>query len=841
MLDFKKKLASSKSVRKIDPTEIYDSLDRSSETGPLRPVQARILNDWYKRRQTKKDVVLKLHTGQGKTLIGLLILQSVLNQDKGPALYICPNKQLAIQTASQAKKFGLPYILLDEEATLPIEFTEGKKILITHVQKVFHGLTKFGLNRGSVSVGGIVLDDSHACIDSIKNSFTIRITKEDSPYIDFIELFEEGLKSQGIGTYQEIRQNEHSSILPVPYWGWMDKIDRVLEIISKYRTENYIKFQWPLIKNTLKNCQCIVSGAQIEITPYLIPIDQFGFFSNADHRILMSATTLDDSFFVKGLGISAEAINKPLTDSIEKWSGEKIVLIPSLIDESLDRITIINEFGKPNSRRKFGEVFIVPSFKRSELYKKQGCIVSNNKTIVNDVELLKSGSYATPIVIVNRYDGIDLPDDACRILVLDSMPYVENLSDQYEEQCRPQSDLINVSLAQKIEQGLGRSVRGEKDFCVIILLGSDLVNFVQGKTTNKYLSDQTVRQIEIGLDLVKLTKEAISRGTEPIVAFNGAIKQCLVQRDDDWKEFYTTEMDQPFKQVKRPSLLQSLQAEFEAEKLNSSGEHKKARSILQTLSDATPLGTEKGWHLQQIARFEYWHSKVESNKLQVSAYKKNPSLLKPLKGVEYEKIGLITGSRIARLKNVISEYDTFEKLMISTDGILDALIFGEESGKFETALRELGILLGFESQRPEKEDKQGPDNLWCVGRQDFILFECKNEVKSTRTEINKLETGQMNNSCGWFEVNYPGTSLTPIMIIPTKNVTAAGAFNYPVKIMRKGKLNNLKANVRSFIKEFSSYDLSGLDDTNIQNFLNAHNLDTPSIKSTYSESPYQQR
>lgn len=79
MIDFKKKMSKEKSSKKIDPIEIYDNLDRTSVAGPLRNTQIEILEKWYKERKDDKDLIIKLHTGEGKTLIGLLILQSKIN------------------------------------------------------------------------------------------------------------------------------------------------------------------------------------------------------------------------------------------------------------------------------------------------------------------------------------------------------------------------------------------------------------------------------------------------------------------------------------------------------------------------------------------------------------------------------------------------------------------------------------------------------------------------------------------------------------------------------------------------------------------------------------------
>ena len=65
--------------------------------------------EWYTKRRADKDLIIKLHTGEGKTLVGLLLLQSLLNSKEGPCLYICPNKYLVRQVCSEADKFGIPF------------------------------------------------------------------------------------------------------------------------------------------------------------------------------------------------------------------------------------------------------------------------------------------------------------------------------------------------------------------------------------------------------------------------------------------------------------------------------------------------------------------------------------------------------------------------------------------------------------------------------------------------------------------------------------------------------------------------------------------------------------
>ncbi len=79
MVDFKKRLTGQSSSRAIDPLELYETLDRAHDKGPLRPAQESVLREWHGASSNGRDVVVKLHTGQGKTLVGLLMLQSKLN------------------------------------------------------------------------------------------------------------------------------------------------------------------------------------------------------------------------------------------------------------------------------------------------------------------------------------------------------------------------------------------------------------------------------------------------------------------------------------------------------------------------------------------------------------------------------------------------------------------------------------------------------------------------------------------------------------------------------------------------------------------------------------------
>lgn len=222
------------------------------------------------------------------------------------------------------------------------------------------------------------------------------------------------------------------------------------------------------------------------------------------------------------------------------------------------------------------ELLLVPSHRRSEQYYVLGSTISGTKNIFTLISDLKAGNIEKTLVIINRYDGIDLPDESCRLLIIDSMPYFNSLVDRYEEQCRVNSDIINIRLAQRIEQGLGRSVRGEKDYSVILLIGADLVKFIRSTRTSRYFSPQTKKQIDIGFQIADMAKEDLRADEPALKVVTSLIVQALVKRDEGWKEFYREEMDKLSLSDGKSDIYDILELEKEAEAFSFKKNHEEA-------------------------------------------------------------------------------------------------------------------------------------------------------------------------------------------------------------------------------------------------------------------------
>lgn len=270
---------------------------------------------------------------------------------------------------------------------------------------------------------------------------------------------------------------------------------------------------------------------------------------------------------------------------------------------------------------------------------------------------------------------------------MDSLPYFDSLADRYEEQACPNSELINKRIAQKIEQGIGRGVRGEKDYCAILIIGSELVRFMRSIATNKFFSPQTRKQIDIGIEIADMAKE--DKTESPIKVVLSLIKQMLV-RDEGWKEYYASEMDTIAEDNAESQVYDRLLKERQAEQFFCEGEYEKAISSMQRLIDGLNVDdTEKGWYLQQLARYTYPTSIAESIKIQKSAFKKNTQLLKPSTGIDYTKISYIHQDRLNNIRTYMRKFSDYSELFLSVNATLDNLSFGIEATKFEAALKDM--------------------------------------------------------------------------------------------------------------------------------------------------------
>ena len=231
-----------------------------------RDVQTEVWNQWFENKNEKNSII-KMNTGSGKTVVGLVILRSCLLDGVGPAVYVVPDNYLVNKVIDEASRLGIQ-VTKNEDDYL---FKNGNAILVINIHKLVNGKSIFGLRTGgnNVPIGSLILDDVHACIDTINQQFTLAISSVDEAYDDIINILRSSVENYSKQLYSDIIQRNDPTInMMLPYWIWQDKCIDVYNLLKeKYSDADYVRFNLPLISSAFNICNCCISATSIEISP----------------------------------------------------------------------------------------------------------------------------------------------------------------------------------------------------------------------------------------------------------------------------------------------------------------------------------------------------------------------------------------------------------------------------------------------------------------------------------------------------------------------------------------------------------------------------------------------
>jgi hypothetical protein len=311
----------------IDPRDIYAALPQRPWPY-LRHEQGEVLERWFDRRG-ELDIVIKQNTGGGKTVVGLLIGKSSLNEGVGPVAYFASDSYLVDQVAAEAKRLGIATTSDPRDPT----FIAHEAILVTTLQKLINGKSVFGIEGSSktvIDLGTILIDDAHAALATVEQQFQLSVTNEHGFYRDILHLFEKDLLAQSASRLAEIMQGSNNAVLRIPFWSWIDKHADVMKIAMSYASndDEAFLFQWPLIKDQLEICAATISGVGLDIKPPCPPINKIPSFTNATRRIYLTVTLADDAILISDFNVKAESLLSAVTPGRASDIGDRMILAP---------------------------------------------------------------------------------------------------------------------------------------------------------------------------------------------------------------------------------------------------------------------------------------------------------------------------------------------------------------------------------------------------------------------------------------------------------------------------------------------------------------------------------
>lgn len=825
MANLLSKLSGTPMDKPIEPREIFMSLPAKNKQYVYpRDVQSEVWRKWFDKRNCK-DSIIKMNTGSGKTVVGLMILQSCLNDKKGPAVYVVPDNYLAAQVCDEAKKLGILAVTDRND----YHYTENKAILVMPIQALVNGRSVFGMrSSNNYPIGSVLLDDVHACLDIITSQFSIKILSSHCLYNEIVELFSNSWKTYNNMSYMNIveLQDPQKDAL-IPFWIWQEKQEEIYRLLKKYDNDadenKCIYFSLPLIIECLKSCSCVITTRSIEITPKGIPIDMISSFNDASRRIFMSATLADDSVFVSALGLKKEAVAEIIAPDRANDIGDRLILFPKHLNGSLSDEEIRTKI--LSFTASYNVVVIVPSKEQGLLWDSTGSRLVTKENIEQAVNALKSKQLGL-VVFINRYDGIDLPDDACRLLVIDGLPPLRSEYDKYVQGINPTSNILLREQIQRIEQGMGRGVRSNSDSCCVVLMGNKLSDILLRNKGVSYFSNATQEQYNLSKELWDLLKQ---ENPNPTLDDIFELLNYSLTRQAEWiqksKERLSLVVYKTTPNI--DSVTIALREAFEYAAIE---QWAKAVDVLDMTINQETDKKAKGYLMQIKAEYTNFLDMSKAQQILKSARSFNGGTLVPVSGIQYDKMINTKGQAKAIIEYFQNISTNPNECVIYINSILDALTFSPNAQEFEISLEEVGKILGFESSRVDKNG--GPDNLWAIGDNKYLVIECKSG--STSDTISKDYCNQLGGSVRWFNDEYgKGYSCTSVMVHITNVIDALATPTQNMRIITPTTLENFKNKIRDFAAAFALNE-NWQDESKINALLLSYNLRGQDIIQNYS-------
>ncbi len=793
------KLTAGAAIRAItEPTPLFDALpNKAVGFGYLRAVQGAVLDAWYPRRN-ERDLVIKTNTGGGKTIVGLLMLQSSLHEGYGPALYVAPDSHLADRVVAEATSLGLEVVGDPEHH----KFTSGEAICVTTMQVLFNGKTRFGIagsaTRQPIPVGTVVIDDAHAALALAESASRLVIPASHATFGPLLDLFEDDLKEQGLNAYMDVREGGRGAVLRVPFWAWIERQEQVLELLRPYRTSAAFEWAWPVMSDLLPICEVTVSAEEIEIKPPCPPIEKFVSFAEAKRRIYMTATLADDSLLVTHFDADPASVADSIVPDSASDLGDRLVLVPQDLNPNIT----VGDIRKlaASVALDHNVVVLVPSWRVAEQWSSVATTTVSKPQDISDVVDDLRGGHVGLVVIVGRYDGIDLPDEACRLLVIDSLPFAYTGSERREAVALRDSEAMVARQLQRLEQGIGRGVRSRDDRCAVVLIGPRLTQLVARADIAHKLSPATRAQIKLSRNVASGMEGASTEDIE------GVVRQ-VIDGDSSFRTLSREALlgvkyDQGF--VSDASRL--LRAAYNAARLGRFEDA--ARFARSAVESAVAVGDLRlaGWLGETHASYLAHVDSVAAQQVLDQASRNNPAVLAPLGGIAYVRLAQASDQAQEAHTFLASTYASGAELVVGVNALIADLAWDpQRTDQAEDALAALGRHLGFLAQQPEREFKIGSDVMWSLGGHEYAVIEAKTGADSD--VIWKKDINQLAGSVNWCRGEYGSDAVVvPLVVHPSHLVHRSGTPPQGCRSINRADMKSLKKALKQFARALSADD-----------------------------------
>lgn len=741
-IDFSKISRSKTGKRPQDPIELFQNLRiTDSAINDLWLAQGEALREWHKHRSLG-DVAIALNTGAGKTLVGLLAAQSLVNETLGHVLYACSSIQLVKQTARMATGYGLDVTTYVQKEFSNDLYQQGLAPCITTYQALFNGKSRFFRQ----DIAAIVFDDAHTAGHLLRDHFTLHIPRSDFPdlFAQIFQLFQLYFTRIGAGVGYAETYNLSNPLVSwfVPPFALHAQIGALQDLLLEARLSEQTNtlFAWAHLRDHLDLCTLFISGQEIILTPPVVPVGTLPYFKKGVRRLYLSATLAANDAFLRTFGKILDHRIAPVTTAGE---CERLILVPSMHPNCEDDVVIAKRIIEGRKA-----LILVPSYRRAIEWKDVALIPEED--VAAQVDAFRNSTQPTTLVLVGRYDGVDLPGDTCRLLIIDDLPSSLGQLERFMWERLGLVKSLRSTVAARVVQSFGRISRGMSDYGVVVLTGKSLVNWLLDPKDLAILPPFLRRQLDLGLD--------ISKNADSLSDIEDAAQQCLA-RDPNWLQFYqdyeASEAAVGDTGITDEDALAIAKAEVNFGNALWSREYSDAaRALDRALNETFRISTNIGaWHALWLG---YCYELMGDRAAATSQYRRAHSALKAIPPYDIQTSATNDPHLPAQVVEVVrllqGDLQIQQQELARLADAITTLHGAAVSKPTEEALRIVGEFLGLQSSRPDNEFHTGPDVLWDTPGGPVLSLEVKTN-KESGTPYRKRDISQVYNHIQWVRDN----------------------------------------------------------------------------------------
>ncbi len=767
------------------PMSLFRDLHRRGDAKYLWSHQGHLLRAYHADHRTTANLALESPTGSGKTLVGLLIAEFRRRNNQQRVAYLCPTRQLCHQVKIQADQYGIPCSLLvgpqrDYDQSAFTSFQQANSIAVTTYSGLFN--TNPRIDEPEVIIG----DDVHASEGYIASLWTVELDRESMP-----GLFEQMVGVLHSAIPDDMRRRiesgatsrwEREAVDLVPGPAYSSKLDEISDVLDLCREGTSQAYAWSMLRGHLEACNLYLTPEKIQLRPLIPPTETHLPFANAHQRIFMSATIGDGGELERTTGISNIARIPSPPESEQHNTGRRLILFPDLFTEDdapeairqsvcdADRVLLLakNQSLIDDFKAEFGtEVRIIGA-----------------QEIEKDLSEFTSSEDPTVLALANRYDGIDLPGDTCRRVILDGLPGATDLQERFFLQRLGASSLLRDRIRTRLTQAVGRCTRDETDYALVLMLGRDLLKWCSSTSNTRGMNPALQAELTFGIE------NSVDR---PLSDFQQIVHAFLGQTDE-WLDAGNQAIVDLRNSIAiaedavAVALHKSVAHEISFVGAMWQRDFRRAYDEATAATEALAGGSELRpyrafWHYASCAAAHcawqqsgasHWEQNFHDHLNRALSTTISIQWLADLRKLwDSEPSTISTDSPIdtEQVSRLLEDWQFVGSRFQREVATVRTRIYSTEAKPFESGLKSLGSMLGFVAKSWPRENG-APDGAWRINTNKVVVFEAKSD-EDPDEPISLTTVRQAKSHRDWLESKgelLPGDEVACVLVTPRTKV-----------------------------------------------------------------------